>query len=67
MVFRSTQSLVADLIAAGDTQADIAAATGLTQPTISRIYAGEHKNPSVDTHNRIASYAKKRLRRKATG
>jgi transcriptional regulator with XRE-family HTH domain len=60
---RTTQDLVQALLAAGDTQTVIADATGLTQPTICRLASGEHKNPSVDTHNRVAAYANRRLRR----
>jgi transcriptional regulator with XRE-family HTH domain len=66
MYARTTQELVVELLGLpGETQASIAAETGLTQPTISRIAAGEHKNPSLDTHNRIVAYARRRLRRKA--
>lgn len=60
---RTTQELIQQLLAAGDKQDAIAAGTGLTQPTISRLASGEHKNPSVDTHNRVVSYAMKRLRK----
>jgi transcriptional regulator with XRE-family HTH domain len=59
---RTTQDLIQSLLAAGDTQAVIADGTGLTQPTICRLASGEHKNPSVDTHNRVVAYAMKRLR-----
>ena len=66
MFNRTTQDLVLELLKLeGMTQALIAEGTGLTQPTISRIASGDHRNPSLDTHNRIVAYARRNLRRRA--
>lgn len=62
----TTQDLIAALLEAGDTQPVIARETGISQASISRIASGEQKNSSVSTYNRIAGYAKRRLRRKKT-
>ncbi len=60
---RTTQDLIQALLDAGDTQVAIAEGSGLTQPTISRLANGEHRNPSLDTHNKVVAYAMRRLRK----
>lgn len=60
---RTTQDLIQALLDAGDTQVAIAEGAGLTQPTISRLASGDHRNPSLDTHNKVVAYAMKRLRK----
>lgn len=52
------------LIASGETQTSIAAATGVPQATISRILAGKHGDPLTSTTRKIQDYAERRLKGK---
>ena len=52
------------LIAAGESQAEIARQTGVPQATISRILSGKHGDPLTSTTRKIQDYAAKRLKRK---
>lgn len=47
--------------AAGFTQKEFAARMGITQQLISRLESGTDENPTVDTLNRVAAVAGKKL------
>lgn len=50
------QALVEKIIESGFSQADIAKETGISQPTISRILSGTHKDPRSSVMDLLRSF-----------
>lgn len=59
------RACVEKLIADGMTESEIAAAAGVSQPTINRIKTGKHKSTNFETGAALVRLARKRSSRRA--
>lgn len=55
------KELVQKIVDEGFSQTDISLGTGISQPTISRILSGAHKDPKNSVVEKLRSFASKNL------